>query len=80
MGGQLNPAPGNAGDGTGTYLRSGEFVRTLELQVFGRVLEFYSSATAYRKNSGSFAYGQALIDGSPPFKGSYDLLPQDFYD
>lgn len=78
-GGQLNPAPGSASNGTGVYLRSGEFVRTLHLDIFGPVLEFSSNAIAYRKNSGSFAYGQALIDGGHPFKGPYKLLPSEFY-
>jgi len=80
-GGQSNPAPGKAGAGTGTYLRSGEFVRTLGLEIFGPVLEFSSTATSFRKRSGiSFSYGQALIDGDRPFAGPYKLLPAEFYD
>ncbi len=78
--GESNIAPGSAGADSGTYLRSGEFVRTLELTVQGEFLDFYSPAVSYRKKSGkSFGYGIALIRGAPPFAGPYKLLPAEFY-
>lgn len=79
-GGQLNPAPGSANGDSGVYRRSGQFARTLELNIYGDTLEFYSPATSYRRNSGAFGYGQALIRGGAPFKGPYKILPAEFYD
>ncbi len=78
-GGQLNPASGTINGDTGVYKRSGEFVRTLELNIYGDTLEFYSPATTTRKGGVSFGYGNALIRGMPPFKGAYKLLPPEFY-
>lgn len=78
--GTLNPAPGTVHGDTGTYLRSGEFARTLELNVVGSDFQFRSPATSFRRRSGiSFNYGQGLIEGWPPFKGPYKLLPPEYY-
>jgi hypothetical protein len=72
-----NPAPGTVNGATGVYLRSGEFSRTLELNISPTdELEFSSSAVSRRKG---FAYGQALIDGRAPFIGPYRLLPPEYY-
>lgn len=78
-----NPAPGTVHGESGVYRRSGVFVDTLELTVTsgGGVadLEFSSPATSFRKGYGSYAYGQALIEGWEPFIGPYRLLPEEFY-
>lgn len=78
-GGQLNPASGTVNGDTGVYSRSGEFSRTLQLNIYGDTLEFSSPAISYRKKSGAFGYGTALIRGARPFKGPYKLLPPEFY-
>ncbi len=79
-GGQRNLAPGSVNGDTGVYKRSGQFSRTLEINIYGDTLEFSSPAVSYRRKSGSFGYGSALIRGASPFVGPYKLLPPEFYD
>jgi len=77
--GTLNPAPGTVHGDTGVYMRSEVFRDTLELRVIGDEMSFFSPAVAYRRRSGAFPYGQALIEGRAPFIGPYRLLPPEFY-